>query len=174
MFKVALLALFYGAQEQLLAFRLKSSMATARAIRTSYLRHYAVLEDWLQCVVRHGFATCRLESNMGTPWFIGPKPELDAHELRNHLIQTTGSDILRASCLHAQDAGLCMISTLHDSIMIESDARDASRDSESLARCMRTAAFDVIGLEIPAEEEFSASRYPLSDADAALFARAAT
>jgi hypothetical protein len=167
LFKVAMLGTIYGMGQQTLAQRLAIDVATAREIRAQFRRHYRSLWEWLEAVVRSAYATRQLETPLGWPLVVGPK--LDSFTLRNHLIQATGGDILRAACLFAQDAGLGTIATLHDSILLETDASRIEAEAAELAACMTRAAEHVIGVPIPAEIEFIGQRYQLKGRDAEFF-----
>jgi hypothetical protein len=166
-FKPILLGLIYGEGVQKLAAELQTDRATAAAIRAEFRRGYKVLERWLEAVVDTAYATRRLESPLGWPLWVGPS--LDRYSLRNHLIQSTGGDILHAACLLAQDAGLMTLATLHDAILLEADIDQIEEQAALLARLMTTASAHVIGTPIPTEIEFTAPRYQLKDADAKFF-----
>jgi DNA polymerase-1 len=168
LFKVAMLGTIYGMGEVTLARRLRIDIATAREIQVQFRRHYRALWDWLEAVVRVAYATRHLETPLGWPLEVGPK--LDSYTLRNHLIQATGGDILRAACLFAQDARLGMIATLHDSILLETEADRIEAEAGELATCMTRGAAQVIGIPVPAGIEFIARRYQLSGPPAELFA----
>jgi DNA polymerase I-like protein with 3'-5' exonuclease and polymerase domains len=166
LFKPALLGVVYGMGERTLAKRLGTDLATAREIRAQFKRHYRALWDWLEAVVLAAYATRYLESPLGWPLVVGPK--LDSFTLRNHLIQATGGDILRAACLFAQDVGLGTIATLHDSILLEADADRIEAEAAELAVAMTRGADHVIGVPIPAEVEFIGRRYQLKGPHAEL------
>jgi hypothetical protein len=167
LFKTIFLGLGYGMGVRTLAAKLATDMARAREVRTQFRRRYRTFYEWLESVVLSAYTTHHLESPLGWPLTVGPK--LDSFTLRNHLIQATGGDILRASCLLAQDARLCTIATLHDAILIESDAHQIKADAAQLAGCMTQGAEHVIGIPVPAEVEFTARRYQLSGLSAELF-----
>jgi hypothetical protein len=167
LFKPAMLGTIYGMGERTLAARLAIDLATAREIRTQFRRHYRALWDWLESVVFAAYATRYLETPLGWPLVVGPK--LDLFTLRNHLIQATGGDILRAACLFAQDAGLGTIATLHDAILLEAPADRIDAEAAELADCMTRGAEHVIGVRIPAEVEFVGRRYRLKGPHAELF-----
>jgi hypothetical protein len=168
LFKPAMLGTIYGMGEGRLAARLGIDLATAREIQNQFKRHYRALWEWLKSVVLAAYVTRHLETPLGWPLEVGPK--LDSFTLRNHLIQATGGDILRAACLFAQDAGLGTISTLHDSILLEAPANQIEPEAAELARCMTSGAVHVIGIPVPTEVEFIARRYQLSGPPAELFA----
>jgi hypothetical protein len=167
MIKPAMLGIIYGMGERTLAARLGIDVASAREIRAQFKRHYRELWDWLESVVCAAYATRHLETPLGWPLTVGPK--LDSFTLRNHLIQATGGDILRAACLFAQDADLGMIATLHDSILLEAEADRIADQAAELGCAMTRGAEHVIGVPIPAEIEFTGRRYQLRGPHAAFF-----
>jgi hypothetical protein len=166
-FKVAMLGIIYGMGEWTLAAKLGISVSVAREIRGQFKRQYRALWDWLESVVLAAYATRHLETPLSWPLVIGPK--LDSFTLRNHLIQATGGDILRAACLFTQDAELDTIATLHDSILLEAEADLIESQAAELARAMTRGAEHVIGVPIPAEVDFIGRRYQLKGSHAALF-----
>jgi hypothetical protein len=167
MFKPVLLGLIYGEGERKLASELHVDVARAREIRAGFRRRYRVLWQWLEAVVDAAYTTRYLESPLGWPLRVGPL--LDRYTLRNHLIQAAGSDVLRAACLFAQDAGLMTIATLHDAILQEADADQIESRAAILAREMTRAAEHVIGIPIPTEIEFTAQRFQLKEPHASFF-----
>jgi DNA polymerase-1 len=167
--KIALLAMIYGIGDWSLAKTLETDLGVARSILRAFSRDYATLVSWLETVVYYGYRDLQLTSILGTPWSIGPNPKIQSQELRNHLIQTTGADILRAACLHAMKAGIRVIATLHDSILIEERAESIDAQVALLQECMEQAAYDVLGVRIPAKKEFAAREYQLKDKDRAMF-----
>jgi hypothetical protein len=167
LFKPAMLGIIYGMGERTLANRLGTDVATAREISSQFKRHYRTLWDWLQDVVAAAYSTGHLETPLGWPLVVGPT--LDSFKLRNHLIQATGGDILRAACLFAQDAELGTIATLHDSILLEARTDQIGAQAIELGRTMTRGAEHVIGVPIPAEIEFTGRRYQLKGLHAELF-----
>jgi hypothetical protein len=167
MSKRAMLGLIYGMGERTLAERLGVDVATAREIRAQFRRDYRTLWDWLEAVVRVAYGTRHLETQLGWPLTVGPR--LDSYTLRNHLIQSTGGDILRASCLYAPDDGLGTIATLHDSVLLEAEADQIEAHAAKLGRAMTRGAESVIGFPIPAKIEFNGRRYRLDGAAAQFY-----
>jgi hypothetical protein len=167
LFKIVFLGIGYGMGERTLAAKLKTDLVRAREVRTEYKRRYRTLWEWFESVVMTAYTTRYLESPLGWPLMVGP--DLDSFTLRNHLIQATGGDVLRAACLHAQDAGLNTIATLHDSILLEVGANQAEVEAAELAVRMTRGAQDVIGIPIPAEVEFINQRYQLKEQAADLY-----
>jgi hypothetical protein len=165
--KIAMLGLIYGMGERTLASKLSIDIGMAREICTQFRRNYRVLWDWLESVVRVAYGTRHLETPLDWPLFVGPK--LDSYTLRNHLIQATGGDILRASCLYAQDAGLNMIYTLHDAIGLEANDDQIKAQADELSRAMAKGSAQVIGVPIPSKIEFINRRYLLKDSAARFF-----
>jgi hypothetical protein len=157
--KVALLSLIYGAGPYTLASNLDLDLPRARAIWNGFHDGYPDLCEWLGAVVTTAYATLHLESPLGWPLVVGPK--LDSYTLRNHIIQATGGDILRVACLLAQDAEFNVITTLHDSILLEEDANKIQFHATMMSREMSRAAELVIGAPIPVKIEFIAQRYQL-------------
>jgi DNA polymerase I-like protein with 3'-5' exonuclease and polymerase domains len=145
--------------EYTLSKKLRVDLATARAIRSQFKKHYRTLWDWLESVVRVAYWSLYLETPLGWPLKVNRK--LDSFTLRNHLIQATGGDILRAACLFAQDAGLEIIASLHDSLLLEADADEIEFQAIKLAEMMGKGAEGVIGIPVPAEIEFIGQRYLL-------------
>jgi hypothetical protein len=167
LFKPALLSLIYGAGEFTLARKLGIDISRARAIKNGFQHGYRSLWEWLNDVVYAAFVTGTLDTPLGWPLAVGP--DLDLRTLRNHVIQSTGGDILRASCLLLQEAGLGVINTLHDSILIESAADRIDEQAARAAVLMSEAAQTVIGISIPVKVEFKAQRYRLKGRHAAFF-----
>jgi hypothetical protein len=168
-FKPVLLGMVFGRDVPSIADGLGVDLGCASRVHRTFLDRYWKLCEWLDEVTDYALLRGHLDSPLGWPLTVGPKMKLNA--LRNHPIQTTGGDILHASCLYTQDINVGVVSTLHDSILIESDEDRIQDDASKTAVAMSHGAESTIGIPIPVEVEFTSRRYVLQGSHARFYER---
>jgi DNA polymerase I-like protein with 3'-5' exonuclease and polymerase domains len=134
--KPILLGSTYGMTPHGIASKTRFDLTRSREIHAGLKRRYRVAWGWLEDVIHHAYRTRRLVTPMGWPFFVGPGVEKGT--LQNHMVQATAADIIHVTCALAQDVNVNVISTLHDSVIIESDStRSAKSRKSSRPSCHR-------------------------------------
>jgi hypothetical protein len=168
--KVALLAWMYGAGLPTLARQLHAHLGTAHACDRYLRQRYQRCTQWLGDVVASAYATRELVTPLGWRWHIGP--QVRKTSLRNHVVQAVGGDVLRAACVLAEEEGIEVLATLHDSILIEADSDRIEQMARRMVAVMEEASRLVLGgHQISVEVEFTGTRYSLKDHDQLFFNR---
>jgi hypothetical protein len=165
--KPILLGSTYGMTPHGIAAKTGFDLARSREIHAGLKRRYRVAWEWLGDVIRQAYRTRHLVTPMGWPFFIGPGVEKGT--LQNHMIQATAADIIHVTCVLTQDVDVNVISTLHDSAIVESNVDQIGEESQVLAATMSRAAQIVIGYPIPVEEDFRGEKYFLKGSSARFF-----
>jgi DNA polymerase I-like protein with 3'-5' exonuclease and polymerase domains len=142
---------------------------SAKHLRRTFSTYFA----WAKNIV----ATTRVGHILTTPlgWRLHPRPYADSSRTRvNFLIQATGADILRTACLLANDRGLEIIATVHDSIIIQAPDEMIEEHSRILHEVMKEAAVIILGkagsiMRVEMEVIHSGHSFKLDETDARKF-----
>jgi hypothetical protein len=143
-FKSLLLGLLYRMSAEGLTARLKVSRPEGRVFHQRLRRTFATCFAWSEGIV----TTTRAGHPLVTPlgWTLHPRYHADSSRTRvNFLVQSTASDVLRAACLLAEERGLELIMTVHDSLILQGPEAMIEETSQALSDVMREAATIVLG-----------------------------
>jgi DNA polymerase-1 len=75
--------------------------------------------DWSDAVAATGAAGRDIETSFGLVYNPGDPNQFKPRTARNFLLQSTGSDMLRVALLLLEQAGIRVISTIHDAVLVE-------------------------------------------------------
>jgi hypothetical protein len=142
--KPLLLGLLYRMSAEGLTARLKVSSPEGRILHQRLHRTFATYFAWSEGIV----TTTRAGHPLTTPlgWTLHPRYHADSSRTRvNFLIQAGASDILRAACLLAEERGLELIMTVHDSLILQGSEMTIEETKQILSDVMREAATLVLG-----------------------------
>jgi hypothetical protein len=144
--KALLLGVQFGMGAHGLARRAKLPLSRASDLlerhRAAYPRVHAFIRDTLATADLTG----ELRNRFG--WRITIERLGNPREVQNWPIQSTGSMILHWAIRLLDRAGLRLIATVHDAVVIEAPRRDLADAVAVASRLMRQASADVIGVEI--------------------------
>jgi hypothetical protein len=142
--KTLLLGILYRMGAEGLSAKLKISSHEGRALHRRLQQTFARYFAWSEAIV----ATTRASNPLVTPlgWKLHPRYFADSSRTRtNFLVQATAADIMRAACLLADDRGLELIMTVHDSLIIQAPDDEIKQASGVLREVMKEAAVVVLG-----------------------------
>ena len=117
------------------------SVETAKGLIDMHHKHYREYWRWIRTLSDAVRAREPLILHDG--WAIRTDPDYMTSYL-NFPVQGTGGVILRKAVAYAQDAGLTICSTLHDSVYACCRESDAPAVQETLLSCMRKAAAEAL------------------------------
>jgi DNA polymerase I len=121
-FKVVLLAPIYGMREHTLARQLDCDVLEARAQLARLHRAYSQFWAWSDAAVDLATQTGRITTVFGWPL------EVDAltnvRRVRNFVVQGNGAEMLRLAACFTVAAGVELIATVHDALVIEANASE--------------------------------------------------
>jgi hypothetical protein len=137
-FKVVSLAVLMGMSAWGIARRLETGKCYGRELLETHRRIYQRFWKWSDSTASTAAANRPLETAFGL--FYQPGADFKPRTARNFLLQATGSDMLRVAVLLLARNGVEIIATVHDSVMIECDTRDAEDIRRLAEKCMREAS----------------------------------
>ena len=137
-FKQVSLGVLMGMTEYGIAKRLNIDVPRARALLESHKRDYPPFWEWSDAVVSTAAAHRPLETAFGLLY--QPGHEVKPRTARNFLLQATGSDMLRVAVLLLARAGIAVIATMHDAVLVECAKEDAHEVRRIAVACMEEAS----------------------------------
>jgi DNA polymerase I-like protein with 3'-5' exonuclease and polymerase domains len=141
----------YGMQEHEFSRRSGVPPAEARRLIGVHRRLFARFWDWSEeNQVR--FHVCgRLYTPM-RDWYVRWHPMAKSTTLMNWPMQAGAGDILRRAVRLLHRAGVCVLTTLHDAVLVECDLADVGDCERVVVGCKEEASREVLGGDtIPAE-----------------------
>lgn len=147
--KVVMLGVCYGMTAYGVACRLNLSKSEANNLIIAHQQRYPTLWNWQSRIVKNAYADGLVTSQSG--WMMRVDDTTKDTTLKNWPIQAAGADILRKAALLCQQAGVHVIATNHDALMIESDLTSIERITQQTEQCMAIASEMVIGVALKTE-----------------------
>lgn len=141
--KALLLGTNYGMGARSLAMRIGTAEAAATDLLQNHQRTFPQYWEWRTREIKRMQTAGRLRTALG--WTQHNAPGLTDRQAANFLVQATGADVLRASVLLLDAAGIDVLTTVHDAVLIEAPEEtigDAVRLTEEL---MAEASAIVLG-----------------------------
>jgi hypothetical protein len=81
-------------------------------------------------------------------------PAINPRTVRNFPMQSTGAEILHATCILAERRGIEIVAPVHDALMAQCPLEEVEDVSAALDRCMRDASALVLrSYELPTDEQ---------------------
>ena len=145
-YKLASLAPVYGQRAKGLATRMQKSVPATEQLLEILLRRYPTRERYLQCLI----CAARLDGWVQTApshWRMTLSHKTSDNLLRNFLIQATAVDVLMVAGPLVEAAGVRLLSTYHDSCLIEAPLEDLDAAIDAARTAMVHASQQV--LEFP-------------------------
>jgi hypothetical protein len=106
----------YGISAHGIAEAIGVSPAEGRLILEAHHKAYPVFWRWLQRIVDNAMLKGRMVAPLG--WRLVLSGEPNPRTLQNWMMQATGAEMLRAAVVKMMRAGLVLVATAHDSVMI--------------------------------------------------------
>jgi DNA polymerase-1 len=151
MFKIALLALSYGAGPETIAHNMGRSLVEGREMCRLFRKTFSRFHEWNESLINHGLTVGFLESVCG--WQRGcrydPKSRnglVNPRSLGNFPVQAAGADVMRAAACVANEQGIRLIATVHDALVIEAPADQINNHADFTARVMRQVCERLLNL----------------------------
>ena len=139
-YKNMLLAVQYGMSVQTLAARLKISETEAGEMLAQHHSQFSQYWAWSDDYIQHAMQTGVVQTAFGWTYHIGIIGATNDRSLRNWLIQSTGADILRISCILAARHGIKLLASVHDAVLIEASVERIEADVALMQEIMRRAS----------------------------------
>ncbi len=136
--KAVNLGVVYGAREGRIAAQLRIPLAEARHLLETHRRIFPKLWRWIERAVSSAEVS-RLSVTQDFWRKTVPAP-FSPTVAANLPVQATGQSVLREAVVDAGAAGLPVIATVHDAIVLEAEERDAREVARAAERIMVAAA----------------------------------
>jgi hypothetical protein len=144
--KALLLGVQFGMGAHGLARRAKLPLSTAHDLLDRHRAAYPKVHAFIRDTLHTADLTGELRNRFG--WRITTQSMRNPREVQNWPIQSTGSMILHWAMRLLDQAGLRLVATVHDAVLLEAPRRDLTDAVAAASRIMRQASADVIGVEI--------------------------
>ena len=137
-FKVVSLAVLMGMSAWGIGRRLNTGESHGRELLEMHKRIYHIFWKWSDAASYTAGANRPLETAFGLVY--QPGEDFKPRTARIFLLQATGSDMLRVAVLLLASQGIKVISTIHDSVVVECDTCEAVEISRLASDTMREAS----------------------------------
>lgn len=151
-FKVVALAVQYGMGATSLADKLSIPDVYAKSLLRQHKRSYPKYWKWVEKVKNIAAMSQPIEAVLG--WRLNPPYQSKTSYLKgkssmlsicNFPIQSTGSEILRATVIDLANAGFQLLATVHDSVIVEVDSKDWEQEEIRLKAVMKSTTQQLLG-----------------------------
>jgi hypothetical protein len=116
LFKVVLLGIQYGMEEETLALRIGRPVLEARGLLRTHRRTYRKFWDWSVAALDVAMLTGKIHTVFG--WHIHVSDTTNPRSLRNFPMQANGAEMLRLACCLATERGIEVCAPVHDAVLI--------------------------------------------------------
>jgi DNA polymerase I-like protein with 3'-5' exonuclease and polymerase domains len=146
LFKSLVLGRMYGMS--LTTFRRRSGVPYGQAVRVwqFFDRQFAKFRDWQDRIVAQARRREWITTRYG--WKARVYPMTGTTTLLNWAIQAGASDVLRVAVILLAEAGIDLLTTVHDSLLASLPVGQVEERQAELGRIMREAAEIAVGLPI--------------------------
>jgi hypothetical protein len=159
LFKTVCLGVQYGMGSRGLADRLGTSLFQARELLGMHRAVYPTFWRWSDSLIDNAYDASSIHTVHGWRMYTGTGGQTHELTLRNWPMQSNGGDMLRLACAYAHEAGIGLVATVHDAVMIESEISDLDDAVKTMQRCMADASDNVLkGVRLKSGVE--AVKYP--------------
>lgn len=120
-YKECALALQYGMGAKTFSEKIKSSEVQAHLLIRKHKDTFPVFWEWMEKVVNYALLYGTVTTVFGWRAHLGrTKPRTNTSSIMNFSMQANGAEMLRLACWMMIDAGIKVITPVHDAILIES------------------------------------------------------
>jgi len=140
---VVLLAASYGMREHTLARQLDCDVLEALALLARHRRAYPRFWAWSDGAVDIAMQTGRIATVFGWPLLVGAGT--NPRGVRNFPVQGNGAEMMRLAACFTVAAGVVLVATVHDALVIEADASELEDAVRATQAAMDRASSIVLG-----------------------------
>ena len=156
-YKVALLGCGYGQTSFGLKYKLKIPVYEAETLIQNIKKTYPDFFKWNEGVCCGATSRGYFKTKYGWRWWI---PKIyKPNTLKNWLMQSHGSEILRRAMIAVDESGIEISMTMHDALLVHVDRKGCAGKFKQVRSIMEQAAKDVLGAAIPVEIKIIKKEY---------------
>lgn len=158
MFKKTLLSLGYGTGARALAHSLGTTLHEAEMLVRLHHKIFHVFWDWIERVRIQAYANRYITNPMG--WSMHVDGFTKATTMGNWPVQSAGAAMLHIAAPRVERAGVKVLATIHDAILIESTPDRIHEDVEKAVAAMEWASRIVTGQDVPCRTDPKIIQWP--------------
>jgi hypothetical protein len=117
-YKIVSLAVLMGMGVNSIGHQTGSGYFGGRELLSKHRKYFPKFWEWSDAVAATGAAARDIETAFGLVYNPGDPSQFKPRTARNFLLQSTGSDMLRAAVLMLEEAGINVIATIHDAVLV--------------------------------------------------------
>jgi len=141
-YKQCCLGMNYGMGERLLAHNIQMPLPYARALIADHKAAFKSFWKWIGGVLDYATLYARLWTTFGWTLRVGPDARIPA--LQNFLMQANAAEMLRLAAIMVSEAGIKVVATVHDALLIEAPLEALEKDVETAQELMEEASAVVL------------------------------
>lgn len=157
-FKTTLLGLGYGMGARTLAYRLGTTVHEAETLIRLHRRVFARYWAWNEMAVDLARRTGFITNPMG--WRMIVTANTSPTTLKNWPVQSAGAAMLQTAVPMIERAGVRILATVHDAVLIEADQDEIESAVERATGAMESASRIVTGSTLTCRTDPKIVRYP--------------
>jgi DNA polymerase I len=139
-FKVVSLAVLMGMGVANVGRQTGTGYFGGRELMRKHRESFPTFWDWSDSVAATGAAARDIETAFGLVYNPGDPSQFKPRTARNFLLQSTGSDMLRAAVLMLEEAGINVIATIHDAVLVMCETHLVDEVVTEVVRIMEEAS----------------------------------
>jgi DNA polymerase I-like protein with 3'-5' exonuclease and polymerase domains len=121
-----------------LAYRLGTTLPTARHLLAHHRRVYSRFWEWSDAVCDYAQIYGELTATFG--WKLHFAEGTKLRTLRNFPMQSNGAEMMRLACVYATEAGVSLVAPVHDALCIEAAEDEIEHAVQLTQMAMRKAS----------------------------------
>lgn len=139
-FKIVSLAVLMGMGAGSVGRKTGKGLFAGEQLMRQHREIFKTFWKWSDAVHATGAAARDIETAFGLVYNPRSYDQYKPRTARNFLLQATGSDMLRVAILLLAEAGIEVVATVHDSVVVECDTADACNVQKMAIECMEEAS----------------------------------
>jgi hypothetical protein len=140
-----------------LGYKLGVTLHEAEDLLDHHHRIFWVFWRWSDAVSDYGQIYGELTATFG--WRMRVSPSTSLRTLRNFPMQANGAEMLRLACVFAAEAGVSILSPVHDAVLIEAEEQEIEQ-AISLTQSAMQRASEMVLAGFPLRSEARIIRHP--------------
>lgn len=139
-YKIVSLAVLMGMGAGSVGRKTGTGLFGGRELLRKHKNAFPEFWSWSDAVAATGAAARDIETAFGLVYNPGNAAHFNPRTARNFLLQSTGSDMLRVAVLLLGKAGIKVVATIHDAVLVECETSRADEVDELVVSIMEDAS----------------------------------
>jgi len=160
LYKVCMLSVGYGAGADSIARRFGEDRILGQRLLRDHHATFMRFWEWSEDIERFALGNNPLRSIYGWELRLRKYERPSYRSIRNHPVQTGGSEMLRLAIMLGLDAGVRVVAPAHDAVLIEFRLEDEDQAIRTMRGCMADASRRVLYHRLELRTDVDVFRYP--------------